>query len=34
VRKKDYGNVDASEYLEWFRPFAVQMFRGECPDRC
>jgi len=21
VRKKVYGNVDASEYLEWFRPF-------------
>jgi DNA modification methylase len=22
VRKKEYGNVDAEEYLEWFRPFA------------
>jgi len=22
VRKKDYGNADAHEYLEWFRPFA------------
>lgn len=22
VRKKEYGNVDASEYLDWFRPFA------------
>ncbi|MBI1900258.1 MAG: site-specific DNA-methyltransferase [Planctomycetia bacterium] len=21
VRKKDYGNVDAHKYLEWFRPF-------------
>ncbi len=21
VRKKDYGNVDSHEYLEWFRPF-------------
>jgi len=21
VRKKEYGNVDAEEYLEWFRPF-------------
>lgn len=21
VRKKDYGNVDSGEYLEWFRPF-------------
>lgn len=22
VRKKDYGNVQADEYLEWFKPFA------------
>lgn len=22
VRKKSYGNADANEYLEWFRPFA------------
>lgn len=22
VRKKDYGNVDAEKYVEWFRPFA------------
>jgi hypothetical protein len=22
VRKKDYGNVDSHEYLDWFRPFA------------
>jgi site-specific DNA-methyltransferase (cytosine-N4-specific) len=21
VRKKDYGNVDAGQYVEWFRPF-------------
>lgn len=28
VRKKDYGNVDAGEYLNWFRPFAVEMFRA------
>jgi DNA modification methylase len=27
VRKKDYGNVAANEYLEWFRPFAEQMHR-------
>jgi site-specific DNA-methyltransferase (cytosine-N4-specific) len=27
VRKKDYGNVDASEYLDWFRPFAEQFAR-------
>src|SRR6266446_8876044 len=23
VRKKDYGNVDADKYVEWFRPFAA-----------
>lgn len=23
VRKKEYGNVDATEYLNWFRPFAA-----------
>ena len=22
VRKKDYGNADADDYLEWFRPFS------------
>jgi DNA modification methylase len=27
VRKKEYGNVDADEYLEWFRPFAEQFRR-------
>lgn len=27
VRKKDYGNVDANEYLDWFRPFAEQFSR-------
>nr|VFK22426.1 MAG: site-specific DNA-methyltransferase (cytosine-N4-specific) [Candidatus Kentron sp. LFY] len=27
VRKKDYGNVDAHEYLDWFRPFAKQFNR-------
>ncbi|MFH1748202.1 MAG: DNA methyltransferase [Planctomycetota bacterium] len=21
VRKKDYGNVDADKYVEWFKPF-------------
>lgn len=26
VRKKDYGNVDADRYVEWFRPFG-QLFR-------
>jgi len=23
VRKKDYGNVDAPDYVEWFKPFAA-----------
>lgn len=27
VRKKEYGNVDAHEYLDWFRPFADQFRR-------
>jgi site-specific DNA-methyltransferase (cytosine-N4-specific) len=27
VRKKDYGNVAANDYLAWFRPFAEQMHR-------
>jgi site-specific DNA-methyltransferase (cytosine-N4-specific) len=27
VRKKDYGNVDAHEYLDWFRPFAEHFNR-------
>ena len=27
VRKKEYGNADADEYLEWFRPFAEQFAR-------
>ncbi len=27
VRKKDYGNVGADEYLEWFRPFAAALKR-------
>lgn len=27
VRKKEYGNADAHEYLDWFRPFAVQFRR-------
>ncbi len=26
VRKKDYGNADAKDYLEWFRPFG-QIFK-------
>ena len=27
VRKKDYGNVDADDYLEWFKPFASEFHR-------
>lgn len=27
VRKKDYGNVDAAEYVEWFRPFGEAVHR-------
>jgi site-specific DNA-methyltransferase (cytosine-N4-specific) len=27
VRKKDYGNADAHDYLEWFKPFAAGMKR-------
>lgn len=27
VRKKDYGNVDADKYLDWFRPFASEFRR-------
>ncbi len=27
VRKKEYGNVDASEYVEWFKDFAIQFHR-------
>ncbi len=27
VRKKEYGNVPADEYIDWFRPFAEQFKR-------
>ena len=27
VRKKDYGNVEANEYVEWFKPFAAVFHR-------
>jgi site-specific DNA-methyltransferase (cytosine-N4-specific) len=27
VRKKEYGNADANEYLDWFKPFAGQFRR-------
>lgn len=28
VRKKEYGNVDADDYLEWFRPFAEAFYNA------
>lgn len=28
VRKKEYGNADAHEYLDWFRPFGAQFHRA------
>lgn len=27
LRKKEYGNVDAEDYIEWFEPFAKQFYR-------
>lgn len=27
VRKKDYGNVEANEYVDWFKPFAAAFKR-------
>jgi site-specific DNA-methyltransferase (cytosine-N4-specific) len=27
VRKKEYGNVDADKYIDWFRPFAKEFHR-------
>jgi len=32
VRKKDYGNADAHEYLEWFKPFAEAFRRALKPQ--
>jgi site-specific DNA-methyltransferase (cytosine-N4-specific) len=31
-RKKAYGNVSAAEYIDWFWPFAVEIFRILRPD--
>lgn len=28
VRKKEYGNVDADEYVQWFRPFAEAFYKA------
>ena len=27
VRKKDYGNVEANDYVDWFKPFAAEFHR-------
>jgi len=27
IKKKEYGNVDAQEYVEWFKGFAFQFYR-------
>jgi len=32
VRKKKYGNVDADEYLEWFRPFGEAFKKALKPN--
>jgi len=32
VRKKDYGNADADDYLEWFRPFAAAFYKALKPQ--
>jgi site-specific DNA-methyltransferase (cytosine-N4-specific) len=32
VRKKEYGNVDADKYVEWFRPFAEAFKRVLKPN--
>lgn len=32
VRKKDYGNADAEDYLDWFKPFAEQFHRVLADD--
>ncbi len=32
IRKKAYGNVDADEYLEWFRPFGEAFLRVLKPN--
>ena len=31
-RKKEYGNVDSTEYVEWFMPFAEEIYRVLKPD--
>jgi site-specific DNA-methyltransferase (cytosine-N4-specific) len=32
LRKKEYGNLPSEEYLEWFRPFAAEIFRVLAPN--
>ena len=31
-RKKEYGNVSADEYIEWFMPFATEFYRVLKPE--
>jgi len=32
IKKKQYGNEASNEYLEWFRPFATEIFRVLTPN--
>ncbi len=32
VRKKEYGNVDAGEYVDWFKPFSEEFWRILKPE--
>lgn len=27
IKKKKYGNEDSNHYLEWFKPFATELYR-------
>jgi site-specific DNA-methyltransferase (cytosine-N4-specific) len=31
IKKKNYGNLPSNEYLDWFRPFAAEIFRVLSP---
>ena len=32
IRRKAYGNVDAKDYIQWFMPFADEIYRVMRPD--
>lgn len=32
IRRKAYGNVDAKDYIQWFMPFAEEIYRVMRPD--